>query len=132
MRVVRQRPPLWDEISKAFPAAVHRPGIMFCWGNEVYMPLGGELTDALAAHERIHSIQQGNDPEGWWLQYIADPKFRLEQEIPAHQAEYNTLCDGGVGRAERRRYAMALAKRLSSPIYGSLITRAEAKRLIAR
>ena len=64
MKVVDGYPPNWDKIKAAFDP---RPGTMFCYGDRVYYPgeAGRGISEALHAHEQVHSVQQGFDPEGW-------------------------------------------------------------------
>lgn len=130
MNIVIGRPPNHDRIAAAFPLA-RFPGAIFCYGGTIYNPGGGPVTPPLLAHERVHSYRQGGDPESWWDRYLADPAFRLAEELPAHQAEWLHFCREGHGRGERRRYLAQLAERLSSPLYGSLITKDRARSLIA-
>ena len=99
---------------------------MFCWGDIIYAPGKTSVEDHFHAHEAIHSIQQGGDPAGWWKTYIASPAFRLEQEIPAHKAEYEFRCKS-MARKQRRWLLKETAIKLASPLYGSLISRGKAK-----
>jgi hypothetical protein len=47
----------------------------------------------ILAHEACHSIQheQQFGPEAWWDQYLADKRFRFEQELQAHRIEYQDV-----------------------------------------
>jgi hypothetical protein len=130
--VRRERPPMWDEIVAAFPRAA-RPGVIFSWGSTIYYPFPlAPLTGALFAHEAVHGArQQQMGIETWWHRYIGDPAFRLEEEIPAHRAEYLAHCHEGARRGPKRAALTAIAKRLASPLYGGLVTLDQAKRLVA-
>jgi hypothetical protein len=125
MKVVDGRPPNFDLILAALPGA-DGDGVMFCWGNTIYAPGRTSIADHFHAHEAVHSIQQGDAPGMWWLTYIGSPSFRLEQEIPAHRAEYQFRCNG-MGRRQRRILLRETAKKLTSPLYGSLISLGKAK-----
>ena len=125
MKVVDGHPPNFDEILSAFPGAGGE-SVMFCWGNTIYAPGRTSVADHFHAHEAVHSIQQGNDPAGWWKSYIASAIFRLDQEIPAHRAEFEFRCNG-MGRRQRRILLRETAKKLTSPLYGSLISLGKAK-----
>lgn len=127
VRIVIDYPPLFDEIDAAF--AVRGKPIIYAWGRTIYNPMNILVTPALACHEGVHCGQQGDDIEGWWLRYIDDPEFRLAQEIEAHQAEYDWMVRSGT-RFERRRAKKVVAGKLSSPVYGGLVTRAQAERLV--
>ena len=129
MRIVIDRPPNFARIAAVFDLRRY-PGAIFCYGNTIFHPTGAPLSDALIAHESVHSMRQGNDPEAWWERYLADPAYRLAEEIPAHQAEWRTFCAGGYGRQERRRYLAVIAGRLASPLYGGIISASRAREII--
>ena len=127
MRTVRMHPPMFRQINQAFN--VRGKPVVFCFGDTIYNPQGILIPPAMALHEAVHSEQQGKDPGQWWTRYIADRTFRLDQELPAHRAEWrfyeglsSTVTDG---------FLDLIAERLSSPLYGSLIGYYEARRLIA-
>jgi hypothetical protein len=125
MRVVDGVPPNFDEILAAFPGA-DGDSVMFCWGDIIYAPGRTSVADYFHAHESIHAIQQGDDPAGWWKTYIASPAFRLEQELPAHRAEFEFRCRS-LSRKKRRMLLREIAGKLASPLYGSLISLGKAK-----
>jgi hypothetical protein len=135
-----ENPPLIDEIDAAFH--VRGQPIVFAWGEDIYNPSGGELSPCIVAHEGVHGERQLDypAPEGslynaeqavtaWWRHYIADPAFRLDEEIPAHVREYEVFCRAA-NRADRRFYLIHVAHKLSSSLYGNLITFGAAKALI--
>lgn len=133
MRLVHAVPPLFAEIDAAFHVA-GKP-IIFAYGSAIYNPHGVTVPPELHAHEEVHGMRQGQDPMTWWRLYIADPAFRLAEEIPAHVAEYRKLCD--LRRAEwtsernmRRTFAAHVARKLSAPLYGRLISFEAAKKTI--
>lgn len=126
MIVKAERPPIYADIVKAFPMAA-RPGTLFCWGEVIFNPGGRSVSPALLVHEAVHSKQQGDNIDAWWRRYLIDPVFRLDQEIPAHQAEYRHRIEHAASRNERRIALKEIAQRLSSPLYGSLLSIAEAR-----
>jgi hypothetical protein len=131
MRVVIKRPPIYDACVARFGPLP--PGVMFCWGDTIYNPGSSIISRELFAHERVHSIQQAGDPETWWHRYLADDRFRLDQELPAHVTELFTFhCNhpGGAASGKRRLYLHAVASRIASPMYGRLIGYEEARRVI--
>lgn len=137
MKVVRSLPPMFNEIAAAFPGA-RGDGVIFCWGNSIHAPTladGAVISPELVAHEQVHCDRQGADVAGWWARYIADERFRLLEEFPAHVAEFKALCglyrDRWVSaRAMRRTFAARVARKLAAPLYGNMISVAEAKALI--
>lgn len=133
MKVVTGRPPNYDRIVEAFGHLAMRPGVIFCYGDTIYNPGGKPVPPSLVVHERAHSLRQEemNGPEFWWDRYIADPAFRLAEEIIAHRAEWMYFNSSGAGRNARRVYLSQAAHRLASPLYGSLISAAKAKQVIS-
>lgn len=129
MRIAEDYPPLFDEIAERFPAARGK-GVIFAFGSIIYNPSGIHISRALFAHETMHGQQQGDDVTGWWRRYMDDVEFRLEQEIPAHQAEYRFAMLDAKDRNDRRFMTKAIAARLAGPLYGRLITGAEARRIL--
>lgn len=122
MRVINERPPMWEQIDAAFK--IGRNPIIFCWGQAIYNPNGGKVTRELIAHEEIHAERQGPFEAGikaWWEQYLVDPAFRLEEELPAHRAEYKAFCKRHGSSTGRARYLGIVASRLCGPLYGSLL-----------
>ena len=122
------RPPNFDEIDDVFKVA--GLPVIFAYGGTIYNPERTELTESLRAHEEVHGIRQGSDIEGWWKRYISDTKFRLNEEIPAHIAEYKKVCEISPTRNQRRVALHHIAARLASGLYGGLIRYEDARRLI--
>jgi hypothetical protein len=138
MNIVHARPPNFDAIAAVFPQAVGKP-VVFCYGDTIYNPERTSVPPEIVAHETAHSKRQSDlgGPEGWWNAYIVDPQFRLGEEIIAHREEYRAYCQrpdidkpcNGF-RSLRLFHLNAIARRLASPLYGGLISVAEAKRII--
>lgn len=124
----KEYPPNIKDIRRAFPLTGNE---IFAWDGIIYAPRGG-VSPALVEHEEVHFRQQRahGGPEKWWARYIADPAFRLEMETPAHIVEYRFYAEIH-GRKARRLYLDVLARRLSSPMYGGLITKKAARSLIS-
>jgi hypothetical protein len=138
MQILRERPPNFDAIATAFPIVRHRRGIFYAFGDTIYNPDGVEVTPALAAHEATHAQRQRDlfsdvgdlAPDAWWNCYLSNPQFRLGEELIAHRAEWRHFISLGYGRAKRRQYLSQISARLASPLYGGLISAAQAKRAI--
>lgn len=131
MNVVTTPPPNYAEIDAAFHIAGQQ--IVITYGDTIHNLSGNPITDHLMAHEQVHEGQQGTDPAGWWKRYIADPAFRMQQEIPAYQAQYRFKCGHGLTDHHKRMlFAMDLAGYLSSSMYGNAISFSEAMRLITQ
>ena len=131
-RIVRAFPPNYATLKKAFdldPAA----GVIFSYGELIFIPnQRTPLPPALVAHEAVHGERQMAHPRGvvgLWDDYVADPAFRLAEELPAHRAEYawHRLHEG---RGGRERALTKIAARLSGPLYGRMIDFEKAKEMI--
>lgn len=125
MKVLTLFPPNYQRINKAFN--VRGQPVIFAFGQAIYNPAKIKIPPQLYAHEAVHLDRQGSDPNAWWERYIEEPRFRLDEEIPAHVAEYRVVkpYDGASGR-----WLNLIAERLASPLYGSLISQANAKTLL--
>ena len=104
--------------------------VIVTYAPHIYVPGGGKLTPALEAHETVHLGQQGNDPAGGWERYLADDTFRLEQELEAHRAEWRVARAEITDRNRRTRELHLISRRLASPLYGNMLTTAEATRMV--
>jgi hypothetical protein len=132
VNIVVAYPPNIEQIAGAFPACRRQP-TLFCWGSTIFNPGNIRVDDSLIAHERIHCDQtrDAGGPENWWEQYIASAEFRFAQELPAHRAEYRSICEKlGMTRNLRRIHLRQIARRLAGPLYGGLVKVHEAKKLI--
>lgn len=118
--VIHGRPPNYEAILKVLPHAAG-PGVIFAYRPHVYVPGGGELPPQIVAHEEVHMGQQAGGVEAWWANYLSDPQFRLDQEVPAHQAEWRAY--KAVVKDRNRRAGMLdqIARKLASPLYGGLL-----------
>lgn len=128
MKIVIDYPPMMDEIHVVM--GTRGQAILYAWGDTIYNPMGTKIPIQLYIHEQVHEKQQAGKPELWWKSYLASPKFRLDMELPAHRAEYVAYCRLGNNRRARRIYLNGIARRLSGPLYGGLISRKKAKELI--
>lgn len=127
MKIIIDYPPNIEDIRKVFPLTGRE---IFTWGNTIYNSSDEHISNQLAAHEYVHCIQQGNDKEGWWKRYLIDTKFRFNQELEAHKAEYKEFCRPRPSRLRKRVCLKLMARRLSSPMYGRVVTFEKAKKLI--
>jgi hypothetical protein len=130
MIVRLEYPPMIKEIDEAFHV-IGKP-IIYAWGDTIYNPMKVPMYPQYFGHEAVHGMRQGEDIEGWWRRYIADPEFRLNEEIPAHMVEYAVFRDRHKDRNQRSGYMHKVARKLASPLYGSLITYKDAKALLEK
>lgn len=125
MRVVTTFPPMYAAINRKFN--VRGKPVIFTWGDTVHNPGRINVTPELIAHEDVHRVRQGTDPAAWWEQYLIDAGFRLCEEIPAHRAEFAAACQTLTDFTAQQRALHRIAARLSSPLYGSMISYDEAR-----
>lgn len=139
MKILKAFPPNYAALAEHFPIK-GRQGILYAWGDRLYNPSGIKLLPWLMAHEQTHMDRQlghylchiaGYTPvENWWIRYVQNPKFRLNEEILAHRAEWQSFLQHTENKAQQQQYLNQIAARLSSPLYGSLLTLSEATREI--
>lgn len=133
MKIINAVPPMFDEIDAVFN--IKGKPVLFAWGEKIYVPQPvGPLSKALLAHEAVHGERQMAYPggiEAWWRRYMAEPRFRLDEEIPAHKAELAHLLTKAKGPSMRAHVLSRTAARLAAPLYGNLITIADAKKALA-
>lgn len=128
MKVIEAFPPIYAEIVRAFN--VRGKPVVFCYGDVLYNPSRIKIPPELIAHETVHMLRQGDDPDSWWADYIIDPAFRLAEELPAHIAEFAAVRRATDARSVQQAALHRIAARLSSPLYGSLVDYNEARTLI--
>lgn len=131
MKIIIDYPPNIEQIKKANVFEL-RPTCVFTYGDTIYNPGGGEITPDLEVHEETHYMQQGGDPEKWWNKYLADPEFRLKQEVEAYRNQYREFIKTTRDRNIIFQFVRRIAGDLASPLYGSVVTYFEAVDLIKK
>lgn len=126
-RIKNSYPPNIDKIREVFTLTGCE---IFAYDQVIYNPGGGALSDALIAHEKVHFSQQGSDPDGWWARYLVDDEFRLQQELEAHQEEFRVNIRNVKDRNRVTGIQSHIALKLSSPLYGQLISYRKAMQLL--
>ncbi len=130
MKILTELPPNYADIAKVFGHEAIANAV-FTYGATVYNPNGFEMSEDLKAHERIHIMQQTSaGADLWWTMYLHDPMFRVQQELEAYQSQYLYACMN-MPRGQRRLLLQAIAKDLAGPMYGRVIGKDEARKLIA-
>jgi hypothetical protein len=125
MKVLKGYPPNFAALAKVFPIK-GKPGILYAWGDKLWNPSGVAVTPWIMAHEMVHGDRQlGMGLEQWWQRYIDSAVFRYDEEILAHQAEWNAYTG-----PDAARYLDLISARLASPLYGHLLTYYEAREAI--
>lgn len=128
MAVLYKFPPNYEDICKHIPAVRQQPSIVFTYAPHIYSPRGVELPPDLVVHENVHIKRQTN-PAEWWDKYLTDPAFRLAEEVEAYKAQWAWMLEN-YNRKDRRLLLTGITKDLSGAMYGKLVTRKEAIKLI--
>lgn len=129
MQIKKEFPPNFNEIAKALDISDVSP--VFAYGDTLYNPTGGPISEDLMKHEQVHEQQQqALGVENWWSLYLEKPTFRLEQELQAYREQYKAIQT--MPRAARRYKTREMARNLSGKMYGNIINFEEALELITK
>ena len=129
--IIRSAPPNYPEIIRVFPQAT-RQTVIFAYAPNIYAPHSRPVPPELIAHEKVHiARQEAAGVDRWWARYLVDPEFRYTEEVLAHRAEYRALCEMNDNRHARRSALKSIAKKLAAPLYGNMVSVAQAMEDIA-
>jgi len=132
-QIIQDYPPNIDEVAAVYPMAKTMHGVIFSYGEAIYNPSGQDLPPEILAHEMVHCVRQLKHPEGvqgWWQQYLTNAEFCYNEELLAHKAEYASICERHPSRQTRRQALRHVAKKLSSALYGKVVTFEKAKKAL--
>lgn len=130
MKIVYTYPPNYEDIAQAFNITNNK-GVIFTYGDTLYVPGGQRISidKPLMKHEETHARQQkAMGVETWWGRFLADPEFRLSQELEAYREQYKAM--GSIPFHERGGYLQHIANDLGGEIYGNIMTPEEALMVI--
>ena len=133
MIIKHENPPEWIMTGCLSSFRVDPMHTVWTYGDTLYNPGGIFVTEDLLAHEQTHQAQQERIEGGkdaWWRQYLADPEFRLEQELQAYGMQYAYYCTQRKDRNQRFRFLYRLASTLAGPLYQVAISRSDAQAAI--
>lgn len=132
MKIKKAFPPNYEDICAAIPGVKDKEGIVFTYGDTIYNPDGFHIDEHLDTHESVHEKQQTSmGIDEWWAKYLADKKFRLEQEIEAYRIQYRFVVkEYGLGVASA--FVKEIARDLSGPMYGNILKYKEARKEIMK
>lgn len=135
MKIINEKPPMWRKLKSLFDFDDRTT--VFTYGDAIYNPSGNQLSEDVIVHESVHIQQQlelnrwwRSGAREWWNRFIKDPKFRLEQEMQAYQTQYYFLLQRGMNRDQLAKRVSDMAYAMSSPMYGNVISYADAIRQI--
>ena len=133
MRIINEKPPIYEDALKAFN--FNPDTTVFTYGDNLYNPAGLTIHTDLLIHEMVHMEQQKHDDtvaKIWWQRYIQDTAFRLDQELEAYGEQYRYICGQVKDKNKRYRILRILAGFLSGPMYGNIISMRDAELQITR
>ena len=129
MKIIYSNPPNHAQICKVFEVRGSK-SVVFTYGDTIYNPGGGEISNDLYAHEKVHMKQQGDDPATWWAKYLVDKKFRLDQEVEAYRKQWRYFVEHNYNTKARGSLLNKIASDLAGPIYGNIVDLKGAIKLI--
>lgn len=128
VKIINGKPPNYDKIAQTFKLSGRE---IFAYNNVIYAPGMDKVPPELIAHEMLHFEQQAKvGVKEWWDKYLVDTEFRLHEELEAHQVEYRMFCNFNSDKNHRAKYLDMIAARLSSEMYGKIVTKSQATKLI--
>ena len=135
MQIVNSEPPEWIMKGCLDKFRVNVESTVWTYGDTIYAPGHGTLPDHIIAHESMHEFQQAayfhqGGKDAWWRRYLAEPRFRLEQEAEAYGVQYRFFCEHVKDRNRRALFLMQIAGHLSGPLYQVAISPLKARQLI--
>ncbi len=132
MEIIHDFPPNFDEIEKVFGSIPIT--VVFTYGDKIYAPGHGDVSENLMVHEQIHMVQQAQvgGPKKWWKLYLKDPIFRLNQEIEAYHYQYRHYARVEKDRNKRIKFLHHISIDLSSTLYGGIVGYRQAMQMIKK
>lgn len=129
MKIIFEYPPNIAKIREFFD--IKDKGVVFAYGDILYVPNGGEIEKHLLIHEETHEKQmRGWDPKVWWDKYLTDKGFRLSQEVEACRNQFKYIKSRYKDKDLLSRVLAEMAENLSGRVYGYMVSFKKAKRLI--
>ncbi len=120
IKIIEENPPFLKAILNA--GLKPEKTTIFPFGFLIYNPSGLPIPDDIMVHETVHMARQGRDPKNWWVKYLKDKEFRLNEELEANRKQYKFICKIKKDRNERARALVAIARNMAGAVYGNMIT----------
>lgn len=126
-------PPNVKDIMRVIPDLMKFKDAVFTYGQTIHNPGNGYMDECVQLHEAQHSLQQDKEggPKRWWKRWIAEPTFRMNQEVEGYGFQYRRFCELHKDRNKRFSYLYQIASSLASKQYGGVISLSEARRRIS-
>lgn len=130
IEIIHELPEIYDRLHRTFNVEWDK-GIIIAYDGKIYCKLNPPSQKIY--HEMVHLQEQkelGN--EIWWEMYITNDKFRLDEELKAYRAEVKFIKKAIKNRNDAFEMIRNIAHDLSSEIYGNIISKDEALKLICQ
>ena len=122
-QIMHGKPPVWDAIQeKVGNLEKDRENIWCTYGTEIWCE--SPIPEEILEHEKVHVWQQTirMSKEEWWDKWLNDLEFRYEQELEGYRTQVAVVKERTKDRNRVFSYKVAIAKVLSGPMYGSIMS----------
>jgi len=129
IKIIYSRPPFWRILKMFFPDYDPDGTIAVAFGRVVYA--NQDFDESFKIHEETHLRQQKRSyffAVIWWARYLFSKKFRFKQELEAFRRQY--LFIKSTKGYDSFKALLNLSDALASPLYGNMVTRSQARRLL--
>ncbi len=126
--IKKEIPPIYDRLHQKF-GIKWDDGVIIAYDGAIWCK--ENLEPQKIIHENKHIERQkeiGND--AWWQLYLDNDVFRLEEEVVAYRAELEFIKRHIKNREMVFHAKRDIAENLSSSIYGNMVTKQEAMKLL--
>lgn len=130
MRIVYEQPParIYEACVEQFGVSFD-DGVVWTYGDAIHTKY--LLRPDVGAHEKVHIKQQkAMGVIEWWDKYLGDPQFRFDQELEAYQEQWRFIKKNVKSRNDQFNFLKQIARDLSGPMYGGLLSYQEALKKI--
>lgn len=130
MIISKEEPAVYKECQRVFRVGEWKVGIVIAYYPNIYCINDLSERPDIIVHEQTHLVQQDlYGVEKWWERYLTDPKFRLEQEVPAYRNQIAYMRKNYNGNRNKRLIQCFCRDMVA--LYGDMISsEAEAYKLI--
>ena len=121
MKIINVDPPNIKQIEAVLGPDKTKANV-YCYGNTIYNPNKLKLEPHIIVHEKVHSEQQRRiGIDYWWMRYLDDKNFRLENELEAYAIQYKYVKDL-FKDAIAKLFLTDISEVLASETYGNILT----------
>jgi hypothetical protein len=132
-KVIIGKPPVYSAcVTKFGKEVIEGKPILFSWGDCIFNPENIIIPRELYAHESVHGSRQTTTDAfiwEWWGSYLSSEQFRFNEELLAHREEWRNYVRLHPGK-NCEHVLEAIAGRLASELYGSIVTLDDARQAI--